>query len=62
MIATEEFRGLLDFDMGLGLALIRNEADFQINNDSSIDALHGQADVILQQRLGITAAASARPV
>lgn len=61
-LTIEEFRDLLDFDLGLGLALIKNEADFFINNDSHIDALRRQADLILQRRLGISAITPARSV
>ena len=56
-----EFKELLDFDMELGLALVKDSADFLIENDSTIDALRTKADVIIQQRLGLTAIASVQP-
>lgn len=60
-LTSTEFRGLLDFDMELGLALVKSRADFLIQNDSTIDALRDQADIILQQQLGLTAMTNVRP-
>jgi dephospho-CoA kinase len=57
-LTPEEFSELLNFDMELGLALIKGEADFTVQNDSTVEALRERADIILQQDLGLTPARS----
>lgn len=59
-LTPEQFSDLLNFDMELGLALIKDEADFFIQNDSTVEALREQADIILKRNLGIQAVTIAR--
>lgn len=59
-LTPEEFSRLLDFDMELGLSLIKEEADFFVQNDSTVEVLRSQADQILQHSLGISALTAAR--
>lgn len=54
-LTAEQFSDLLNFDMELGLALIKDEANFFIQNDATVEVLREQVDVILQRNLGIQA-------
>jgi dephospho-CoA kinase len=52
--SLEEFKNLLDFDLQLGLGDIQDNADFTINNESTIDILRFNTDIVMR-RLGLTA-------
>ncbi|HEU4966436.1 MAG TPA: AAA family ATPase [Candidatus Saccharimonadales bacterium] len=58
-LSREDFDMLLAFDMELGLAPIKEQADFHIENDSTLESLHEQTDAIMRA-LGLTAIAAAR--
>lgn len=53
-LELDEFIKLLDFDLELGLAEIRENADFIVENNSSVDELRSNADQLMIE-LGITA-------
>ena len=53
-LSVAEFSGLLDFDMELGLALIRDNADFVINNNDTVDVLRTRAADVMRE-LGLAA-------
>ena len=53
-LTPEEFNDLLNFDMELGLALIRDNANFFIENNSTVDVLRRRADSVMRE-LGVTA-------
>lgn len=59
-LTAVEFSELLDFDMELGLAMIKGNADFVIENNSSVDTLHHSANDVMRG-LGIAALNAAGP-
>lgn len=53
-LSVVEFKDLLDFDMELGLAMIKDNADYVIKNNDTVDVLQHNANDVMRS-LGIAA-------
>lgn len=59
-LTAVQFSELLDFDMELGLAMIKDRADFAIDNNATVEVLQRNADDVMRN-LGLAALNAAGP-